>query len=369
MTMRLIMCLGKVMLLQTISRVCLSSKELKEIHESVIRVMTRAQTRRLLRNNSSDDMVSIDDGSDKPKVVETYRTVLSIRKSTQECKLPYPTLRRYVLKYLADDSCSLVPNYEVNTVFTTEQENELQHLIIWHNINYAPPHTLRLAAFSGWMTAEIFKDVMKHFFKHFKHSPASKENPALLIRQSRKLFVYTPFVIALKLAKSSRVTILTLHPHTTANMQPLVGLGAPFKRFYNSAVDSWLIRNPGKKFTIDNVAESIGDAYLKSMTSINIVNAFKKCGIYPFDDTIFTDIYFMPSLVTDRSSQQPIDDETDLEEQAKDVEEIINKVKRILRQFKQSNVAWQKLKKYQEQFGNKQKRLIQEVATRWNSNF
>lgn len=55
-----------------LSRVCLSSKELNEMHESVIRVMTRAQTRQLLRNNSSDDMVSTDDGSDQPKVVETH---------------------------------------------------------------------------------------------------------------------------------------------------------------------------------------------------------------------------------------------------------------------------------------------------------
>lgn len=54
---------------------------------------------------------------------------------------------------------------------------------------------------------------------------------------------------------------------------------------------------------------------------------------------------------------------------ADDVDEIVNKVKKIVRQFKQSNVAWQKLKKYQEQSGNTPKRLIQEVATRWNSKF
>lgn len=178
-----------------------------------------------------------------------------------------------------------------------------------HMLHGAPPGTLGLAASSGWMNADIFTDVMKHFIKH---SSASKDNPALLIIDNHESHLS---IEALNLAKSSGVTILTLHPHTTAKMQPLdVGLHAPFKSFYNSAVDSWLMRNPGKKFTIYNVAECVGQAYLKSMTPINIVNAFKKCGIYPFDDNIFTDIDFMPSWVTDRPLPQPIDDETDLEE-------------------------------------------------------
>lgn len=36
------------------------------------------------------------------------------------------------------------------------------------------------------------------------------------------------------------------------------------------------------------------------MTPINITNAFKKCGIYPYDDSIVTDEDFLPSTVTDR---------------------------------------------------------------------
>ncbi|CAH0717193.1 unnamed protein product, partial [Brenthis ino] len=54
---------------------------------------------------------------------------------------------------------------------------------------------------------------------------------------------------------------------------------------------------------------------------------------------------------------------------SEDITLIINKVKIIVKQFKQSNLAWQKLKKYQEQAGNTPKRLIQEVATRWNSKY
>lgn len=115
--------------------------------------------------------------------------------------------------------------------------------------------------------------------------------------ENAELFVH----VMLHFIKQSRVTVLTLHPHTTAKMQPLnVGINDPFKVYYNSAVESWLLKNPGKPITIYNVADCVGQAYTKSITPINIASAFKKCGIFPYDADIFTEIDFMPSWVTDR---------------------------------------------------------------------
>lgn len=97
-----------------------------------------------------------------------------------------------------------------------------------HMIHGAPLGTLRLAAASGWMNAELFVDVIEHFTKHVS---ASKENPALLIIDNHESHLS---IQALDLAKSSGITILTLHPHTTAKLQPLdVGLNSPFKTYYN----------------------------------------------------------------------------------------------------------------------------------------
>ncbi|KAL0829616.1 hypothetical protein ABMA28_003122 [Loxostege sticticalis] len=93
-----------------------------------------------------------------------------------------------------------------------------------HMLTGAPPGSLGLANPSGWMTAELFIKVMEHFIKHTSASP---ENPALLIMDNHESHLS---VEALDLAKQSGVTILTLHPHTTAKMQPLdVGLNGPFK--------------------------------------------------------------------------------------------------------------------------------------------
>lgn len=106
--------------------------------------------------------------------------------------------------------------------------------------------------------------------------------------------------------------MLTLHPHTTAKMQPLdVGINGPFKVYYNSAIDSWMVRHPGRSMTIYDVAECVGEAYAKAMTPVNIFAAFKKCGIHPFNPEVFTDIDFLPSEVTDRPEPEPQDQNLD----------------------------------------------------------
>lgn len=88
----------------------------------------------------------------------------------------------------------------------------------------APPGSLGLAHPSEWMTSDLFIEVMKHFINH---AAASPENPVLLILDNHEAHLS---IEALDIAKGSGVTILTLHPHTTAKMQPLdVGLNAPFK--------------------------------------------------------------------------------------------------------------------------------------------
>lgn len=84
-----------------------------------------------------------------------------------------------------------------------------------HMLHGAPPGSLGLANPSGWMNGDLFVDVMKHFIKH---SSASKDNQALLIMDNHESHLSLE---AIELAKSSGVTILTLHPHTTAKLQPL----------------------------------------------------------------------------------------------------------------------------------------------------
>ncbi|XP_026331553.1 uncharacterized protein LOC113238919 [Hyposmocoma kahamanoa] len=158
-----------------------------------------------------------------------------------------------------------------------------------------PPGSLILASPSGWMNSELFVEVMKHFIQR---SASSKNFPSILIMDNHESHLS---IEVLDLAKESGVTLLTLHPHTSAKLQPLdVGIYAQFKTFYASAMESWMMRNPGHPVTIYDVGSLIGQAFEKSMTPVNIRKSFMKTGIYPFDRHIFSEDDFMPSSVTDR---------------------------------------------------------------------
>lgn len=63
-----------------------------------------------------------------------------------------------------------------------------------------------------------------------------------------------------------------------------------------------MCRHPGRNLSIYDVASCVGDAHLKAMTPNNITGAFKKTGIYPLDDNIFTETDFMSSSVTYKPS-------------------------------------------------------------------
>lgn len=107
--------------------------------------------------------------------------------------------------------------------------------------------------------------------------------------------------ISFESGKRNGVTILTVPPHSTGKSQPLdVGVYGPFKTAYNKAVDSWMLRNPGKTFSIYEVAGCVKVAHTKAMTPGNICAAFKATGIFPFNRDIFSDLDFAPSEVTDR---------------------------------------------------------------------
>lgn len=165
-----------------------------------------------------------------------------------------------------------------------------------HMLNGAPSATLGLAHSTGWMTTELFVHVMKHFIHH---TASSLEHPSLLIMDSHETHLSVEVLI---LAKKHGVTVLTLPPHCSNKLQPLdLSVFFSFKSHYNTAIESWLLRNSGRPITIYDIASCVGVAFEKSMTPRNITSGFKKSGIYPFDKHVFTDDDFIVSSVTDRA--------------------------------------------------------------------
>lgn len=164
-----------------------------------------------------------------------------------------------------------------------------------HMLTGAPSGTLGLAQPTGWMTGELFADVMRHFVKM---TSSTKDNPTLVIMDNHESHL-SPVV--LNIAKDNGVILLTIPPHTSHKLQVLdVSVFGPFQTYYNAAADSWMIRHPGQTLTMYNVAELVGQAFEKSMTPCNIKSGFKKAGIFPFDRDVFAEDEFLSSEVTNR---------------------------------------------------------------------
>lgn len=173
-----------------------------------------------------------------------------------------------------------------------------RHHFKQHMLTGAPAGTVGYANPSGWMSTELFSLVMDHFIKQ---SHSSQENPSLLVYDNLEAHIS---IEVIDKARAAGVHIITLPPHCSHKLQPLdVAVFASFKAHYNSACDTWLVRNPGQTITIYNVADLVGVAFENAFTPKNIKSGFSKSGIYPFNDQIFTDVDFMISSVTDR----PID--------------------------------------------------------------
>lgn len=166
-----------------------------------------------------------------------------------------------------------------------------------HMISGAVPGTLGLANQSGWMTAELFPEVMTHFVNH---SRSSKDDPTILVMDNHESHLS---LLALDIAKDNGVTVVTLPPHCSHRMQPLdVSVYRSFKAHINSAMDSWLLHHPGCRVSIYEIAAFVKFAHENAMTPANILSGFQKTGIFPFNKFVFSEQDFLASSVTDISN-------------------------------------------------------------------
>ena len=162
-------------------------------------------------------------------------------------------------------------------------------------LNGAPEGSLGLVSESGWMTAEIFLQVMEHVVRH---TQASRENQVVLIMDNHESHISLD---ALTYAKAQGVHVVTLPPHTSHKTQPLdITVFGPMKTNYSTAANSWMLRNPGRSITIYQLAELVGEAWTKAACPTNIMSGFKATGIWPLNPNVFSEGSFMPSSVTDR---------------------------------------------------------------------
>lgn len=169
-----------------------------------------------------------------------------------------------------------------------------------HMLSGAPPGSKGFATVSGWMTNILFPEVLKHFISHMN---SSKERKTLLLLDNHASHISCETI---DVAKKHGVILLTFPPHCSHRLQPLdISVYGPFKTYYNSCLDNWMLSHPGQTVTIYHLAETSGSAYMKALTPSNITKGFMKSGISPYNKDIFDDQDFMSSAVTDRPLASP----------------------------------------------------------------
>jgi hypothetical protein len=74
----------------------------------------------------------------------------------------------------------------------------------------------------------------------------------------------------------------------------------PLSAYYDQAISSWLRSNPGHVVTTYQVAELFSKAFIQAAILTTVINGFKKCGIWSYNATVFTELD-LASLRTDIS--------------------------------------------------------------------
>lgn len=189
-----------------------------------------------------------------------------------------------MLNFISADGNTVPPVFIFPRVFFKE-----------YMLNNAPPGSLGLAYKTGWMTEDNFLKALHHFVKFVK---CTEERKVLLLMDNHETHVSLNII---NFARENGVVILTFPPHCSHRLQPLdVSLYGPFKTYFRSAQNNFMISNAGKTVSIYDLSAMASQAFNKAFTKANIVSGFKNTGISPFNNEVFDDCDFLSSSVTDQ---------------------------------------------------------------------
>ncbi|KAG8223667.1 hypothetical protein J437_LFUL001775 [Ladona fulva] len=166
----------------------------------------------------------------------------------------------------------------------------------------APPGAIPGFHPSGWIQSDLFCKWLKHFATFVK---STLEDPVILILDGH--YSHTRNLEVINFARDNHTIMACLPPHSTHRMQPLdVAFMKPFKTYYNQEIQKWLSCNEGRIVTQYEVTKLMGKAYVRAATISNAISGFRATGIYPFDDSIFTETKLIEEL--NESPSEPISD-------------------------------------------------------------
>ena len=179
---------------------------------------------------------------------------------------------------------------------------------LMHN---APVGAIGHCTNSGWTDVESFMKWLKHFTSIAK--PCKEKNIIILDgHHSHKTLEAVEFSL------SSEIELLTLPSHCTYKMQPLdKTFFKPLKTAYNAAADTWMVAHRGNRISFYEIAEIFAVAYNRTATIEKSVNGFRACGLWPFNDCIFSDENYIEVATEEQEcSRQAVSPQSDMSSHA-----------------------------------------------------
>ena len=148
---------------------------------------------------------------------------------------------------------------------------------------------------NGWINQELYLRWFKVFIANIP--PA---RPVLLIQDGHGSHISLDVI---RLARENDVSLLCLPAHTTHLLQPLdVGVFKSLKLNFSKACKQYISANPGQVVTTDLIALLLAQAWPQSVTPVNAMSGFRKCGIYPLNPGQISDRELAPSRAFVHSS-------------------------------------------------------------------
>ncbi|XP_053374013.1 uncharacterized protein LOC128546748 [Mercenaria mercenaria] len=134
---------------------------------------------------------------------------------------------------------------------------------------------------SGWFNRGLFEEyIINHFARHVGLDRGDRPTTLILYDGHKSHLSLT----LTQWAKDHRVILFVLPPHSSHLTQPLdVGVFGPMKKFFYQECKLYMHANPGVSITRYEVAKLTNKPFSKAFSPINIISAFKKSGMYPFD--------------------------------------------------------------------------------------
>lgn len=158
--------------------------------------------------------------------------------------------------------------------------------------NALPNSVTRLSP-KGWINESLFKEWFEFFISSI---PARR--PVVLLMDSHSSHI-NPDVISL--ARENGIYLFTFPAHTSHLLQPLdVGVYKPLKSHWSKALNNYMLAHPTEKPTRQNFHEIFSEPFISSMTPMNIINAFKKAGVYPCNRAVIPAEALRPSMLTEQ---------------------------------------------------------------------